>query len=158
MAQVNPGDKLPQASLVRLTASGPGKVELAELAGNTALIIFFPLVNTDVCEAELCSVRDSMRRYNTLKARVVAISVDSPFAQKLWADKMGYNFEFWSDFNREAAKAFGCLHEELAGLRQVAKRSAFVVDKQGVIRYAWVSDDPGKLPDFTEIQDMLARL
>ena len=71
---------------------------------------------------------------------------------------MGYNFEFWSDFNREAATAFGCLHEDLVGLKHVAKRSAFVVDKQGVIRYSWVSEDPGKLPDFTEIQDALARL
>ncbi len=151
-------DRAPEATLVRLGEQGPAKVKVSELAGSPALLLFFPLVNTGVCQSELCSVRDSIQRYNSLKTRVVAISVDSPFAWKLWAEKEGFTFEFWSDFNKEAARAFDCLHEDLVGLKGVAKRSAFVLDAQGVVRYAWVSDDPKRLPDFEAIQKALAAL
>lgn len=153
------GDAAPDAALVAFGKDGkPGSVNTSELKGAPALLLFFPLVNTGVCHSEMCSIRDSIQRYNSLKARVVAVSVDSPFAWKLWAEKEGFTFEFWSDFNKEAIRAFGCLREDLVGLKGVANRSAFVIDALGKIRYAWVSPDPGKLPNFDEIQGVLASL
>lgn len=152
------GDQAPEATLVALTKDGPAKLKISDLKGAPALLIFFPLVNTGVCHSEMCSIRDSIQRYNTLKTRVIAVSVDSPFAFKLWAEKEGFTFEFWSDFNKEAANAFGCIHEDLIGLKGVAKRSAFILDTAGQVRYAWVSDDPKKLPNFDEIQGELAKL
>lgn len=153
---VKAGDRAPDAALVAIKESGPSPVRVSELKGRKAVLLFFPLVNTGVCHKELCTVRDSMKQFESLNARVVAISVDSPFAFQLWAEKEGFNFEFWSDFNKEAQRAFGNSHEDLIGLKGVAKRSAFVIDKDGVVRYAWVSDDPKQLPNFDEVKKALA--
>lgn len=152
------GDKAPAATLVAIKESGPTKVNVSDLKGEPVLLLFFPLVNTGVCHGEMCSVRDSIQRYQQLKTRVIAISVDSPFAWKYWAEKEGFKFEFWSDFNKEASTAFGTLRPELALLKGVSNRSAFVLDKDGVVRYTWVSDDPKQLPKFEEIQGVLAKL
>ncbi|RMH56609.1 MAG: peroxiredoxin [Candidatus Hydrogenedentota bacterium] len=152
---VTVGSPVPSASLVALGEAGPQTVNTSDLKGETTVLLFFPLVNTGVCEKELCTIRDTLQQYKNLKARVIAISVDSPFAQKLWAEKEGFQYEFWSDFNKEAIQAFDCAHEELVGLKGVAKRSAFVVGPDGTIRYAWVSDDPKVLPSFDEIQAVL---
>jgi glutaredoxin-dependent peroxiredoxin len=152
------GDPAPSASLVAIGPNGPGKVSISDLKGAPALVLFFPLVNTGVCHGEMCSIRDSIQRYNTLKTRVVAISVDSPFASKYWAEKEGFTFEFWSDFNKEAINAFGTFRPELAFLKGVSNRAAFVLDKDGVVRYAWLSEDPKQLPNFDEIQGVLAKL
>ncbi|MEK8024290.1 MAG: redoxin domain-containing protein [Candidatus Hydrogenedentota bacterium] len=152
------GDKAPSASLVTIGPNGPASVNISELKGSSALLLFFPLVNTGVCHGEMCSVRDSIQKYNDAKTRVIAISVDSPFAWKLWSEKEGFKFEHWSDYNKEAQTAFGNAHAELVHLKGVCKRSAFVLDKDGVIRYAWVSDDPKQLPKFDEIQGVLAGL
>jgi len=122
------------------------------------VLIFFPLVNTGVCFNEMCTLRDSLHDYDKLNAKVIAVSVDSPFAQKLWVEKENFNFTFVSDFNKEISKKYECLYEDLIGLKGVAKRSAFVIDKSGVLRYAWVSEDAGVLPDFKEIQKTLSSL
>lgn len=155
---VSVGSSAPSAELVRIGEKGPEKVNVSSLKGEAALLLFFPLANTGVCEKELCSVRDSMTRYNGLKTKVVAISVDSPFAQKAWKDKESFNFEMWSDFNKEAIRAFGNAHDELANLKGVSKRSAFILDRNGMVQYAWVSDDPKQLPNFDEIQEKLAKI
>jgi peroxiredoxin len=155
---VKAGDPAPSATLVAIGPNGPGKVNVTDLKGAPALLLFFPLMNTGVCHGEMCSVRDNIHRYNTLKTRVVAISVDSPFAWKYWAEKEAFTFEFWSDFNKEASKAFGTLRPELAFLQGVSNRAAFVLDKDGVVRLSWISDDPKQLPDFDEIQGMLSKL
>jgi peroxiredoxin len=122
------------------------------------VLIFFPLVNTGVCFSEMCTLRDSLHDYDQLNAKVIAVSVDSPFAQKLWVEKENFNFTFVSDFNKEISKKYDCLYEELIGLKGVAKRSAFVIDKSGVLRYTWVSEDAGVLPDFKAIQNTLKNL
>lgn len=152
------GERAPDAALVAITEKGPTSVKISELKGSKAVLLFFPLVNTGVCHVELCTVRDGLQKYNSLGARVIAISVDSPFAFKLWAEKEGFTFEFWSDFNKDAQHAFGNSHDQLIGLRGVAKRSAFVLDKDGIVRYAWVSDDPKELPKFDEIQKALSEI
>ena len=122
------------------------------------VLIFFPLVNTGVCFNEMCTLRDSLHDYDKLNAKVIAVSVDSPFAQKLWVEKENFNFTFVTDFNKEISKKYECLYEDLIGFKGVSKRSAFVVDKQGVLKYTWVSEDSGVLPDFKAIQGALAGL
>ena len=96
--------------------------------------------------------------YGNLAARIIAISVDSPFALKNWAEQEGITLTLLSDFNKEVSAAYGAQYEDFIGLKGVAKRSAFVIDKEGVIRFASVSDDPTVLPDFEAIQACLQAL
>jgi peroxiredoxin len=123
------------------------------------VLLFFPLVNTGVCEKELCSTRDSMADYEGLNAQVLAISVDSPFSQKLWNDKQKFNFPLLSDFNKEVCQLYGAYFDVfLPGkfdYKGVAKRSAFVIDKNGVIKYIEILATPGEEPNYNAIQDAL---
>jgi glutaredoxin-dependent peroxiredoxin len=126
------------------------------------VLLFFPLVGTAVCEKELCSTRDGMKDYETLNAQVLAISVDSPFAQKLWADRHGFNFPLLSDFNKDVSQLYGAFYDVFVpgkfDYKGVSKRSAFVIDKKGVIQYAEVLDNPGLEPDYNAIQAVLNKL
>ena len=138
-------------------------ITLSNFKGKSnVVILFFPAVGTGVCEKELCSTRDSMKDYENVNAQVFAISVDSPFAQKLWVDKYQFNFPLLSDFNKEVAPKYGSFYELwLPGkwdLKGVAKRSAFVVDKKGVIQYAEVLENAGEEPNYNEIQSILKKL
>ena len=122
------------------------------------VILFFPLAYTGVCTDEMCSVSGGLADYDALDAQVLGISVDSPFAQEAWAEKEGITIPLLSDFNKEVSAAYGSQFEDLIGFKGVAKRSAFVVDKSGVVRFASVSDDPTELPDFDAIKACLQAL
>ena len=140
-------------------ATAPQEFKLSELRRErNVVLLFFPLVYTPVCTTEMCGVRDTISQYGDLKAQVVGISVDNPFAQKAWAKENRLNFPLLSDFNKEVSAAYGAMFADLKGWKGVSKRSAFVVDRQGVVRYASVSDDPAKLPDFAAIQSTLKQL
>ncbi|MCM5529045.1 redoxin domain-containing protein [Parasegetibacter sp. NRK P23] len=148
------------APAISLYDTDKNKVNLADLKGNNVVIVFFPLAFTSVCTAELCSIRDSISTYNSADAKVLGISVDSVFTLGKFKEEQQLNFPLLSDFNKEASKAFDVLYEtfpafEMAG---VSKRAAFVIDKEGVIRYAEVCPTPGDLPDFNAIQETLAKL
>lgn len=136
---------------------------LADFKGKkNVVILFFPAVGTSVCEKELCSTRDGMKDYENLDAQVLAISVDGPFAQKLWADKHKFNFPLLSDFNKEVSPAYSAFYDLwLPGkfdLKGVSKRSAFVVDKNGLIQYAEVLENAGNEPNYNAIQETLKKL
>jgi peroxiredoxin len=122
------------------------------------VLLFVPLAFTGVCTTELCSVRDNLNTYTRLNAEVFGISVDSPFAQKAWKEKEGLNFTLLSDFNREVVKAYGAQYAELIGLQGVAKRAAFVIDKEGKVRYAEVLENARNLPNFDKINETLQGL
>lgn len=148
------------APAISLYDTEKNKVNLADLKGNNVVIVFFPLAFTSVCTTELCSIRDSISTYNSADAKVLGISVDSVFTLGKFKEEQQLNFPLLSDFNKEASKAFDVLYEtfpafEMAG---VSKRAAFVIDKEGVIRYAEVCPTPGDLPDFNAIQETLAKL
>lgn len=102
-------------------------------------------------------MRDNINTLQNDDTQVIGISVDSPFALDAWAAKEGYTFTLLSDFNKEVATTYGAIYENLLGFKGVAKRSAFVVDKQGVVRYAWVSEDAGKLPELDPIRECLTQ-
>jgi peroxiredoxin len=154
------GDKAPNFTLKNTNNES---ITLSDFQGSkNVVILFFPAVGTSVCEKELCSTRDGMKDYENLNAQVLAISVDGPFAQKLWADKNQFNFPVLSDFNKEVSPAYGAFYDIwLPGkwdLKGVAKRSAFVIDKQGVIQYAEVLEVAGNEPNYQAIQETLKKL
>jgi peroxiredoxin len=134
-------------------------VTLSSLRGQkNVVLLFVPLAFTGVCTTELCSVRDTLNTYASLNADVFGISVDSPFAQKAWKEQENLNFALLSDFNREAVKAYGAQYDNLLGFQGVAKRAAFVIDKEGKIRYAEVLEDARNLPNFDKINETLQSL
>ncbi len=136
--------------------SNKQQVKLSDKKGNPVVLLFFPLAFTGVCTEELCSVRDNMSVYDGLKAQVLAISVDSVFTLEKFKQEQQYQFTLLSDFNKEVAGRYGCLYEDFVlGMKGVAKRSAFVIDKEGVVRYAEVLEDAGKVPDFESIRRTL---
>ena len=137
--------------------SEKNKVTLSEMKGKNVVLLFFPLAFTGVCTKELCSVRDNIATYNDTNAQVLGISVDSLFVLDKFKQEQNLNFPLLSDFNKEAAKAFDVLYEVFPAfeMQGVSKRAAFVVDKEGVIKYAEICATPGDLPDFAAIQSAL---
>lgn len=151
---MNKGDK---AADFTLKNSEGEDVSLKELIdGKKAVILFFPLAFTSVCTTELCTIRDNMKLYNSLNANVAAVSVDSFFTLKEFKKANNLNFHLLSDFNKEVSAAYGALYEEFFGMKGVSKRSAFVVNSEGVIEYAEVLESAGDLPNFKAIQEVLA--
>jgi glutaredoxin-dependent peroxiredoxin len=153
---LQPGDRAPDLSL---PSAGGDAVALRDLWRRGPLVVlFFPLAFTSTCTAELCAVRDDLDSYAALDGRVVAVSVDSPFALERFRAEIGADYPFLSDFNREATRAFGVLRGSPLGpgLREVSDRAAFVIGADGVVRYSWHSTNPGLLPPFDEIRAALA--
>ena len=134
-------------------------VRLADQKNKNVLLLFFPLAFTSVCTKELCEVRDSISLYNNANATVFGISSDSLYTLAKFKQEQNLNFSLLSDYNKETATAYGSLYETFGfGMKRVAKRSAFVIDKEGIIRYAEVLENAGEVPDFTAIRKVLAEL
>lgn len=134
-------------------------VSLTEHKGRNVVLLFFPLAFTSTCTAELCSTRDDLEFYNNINAVVYGISNDSNFVLKKFKESLNLNFELLADWNKTVSEAYGSLYKEfILGMKGVAKRSAFVIDKEGKIRYAEVLEDAGKVPDFEAIKDCLKGL
>ncbi len=135
------------------------EVDLDNLKGDNVVLLFFPLAFTSVCTKELCSVRDNLAFYNGVNAKVFGISVDSIFSLAKYKEEQKLNFPLLSDFNKEVSTAYGSLYEKFGfGMIGVSKRSAFVIDREGVIRYAEVLDNAGLVPDFNMINETLEGL
>ncbi len=150
---LKPGDKAP---LFKLFASDKSEVKLSSFKGRNVVLLFFPQAFTGTCTTELCSVRDNMNIYSSLNAEVLAISVDSVFTLARFKEEQGFNFPLLSDFNKKVSKAYGAQYKDwILGMKGVAKRSAFVVDKKGIIQYAEVLESAGDLPDFDKIKQAL---
>ncbi len=148
-----------QAPEFTLRDSDKQEVKLSDYKGKNVVLLFFPLAFTGVCTAELCALRDNMTTYNNLDAQVLAISVDSLFTLDKFKKEQGFNFPLLSDFNKEVSAAYGSLYENFVlDMKGVSKRSAFVLDKAGVVQYAEVLEDAGKIPDFEKIQQSLQSL
>jgi peroxiredoxin len=114
---------------------------------------------TGVCTKELCSIRDNIASYNNVNAQVLGVSVDSPFTLAKFKEEQHLNFPLLSDFNKEASTAYGTIYDAFIGwMKGVSKRSAFVIDKEGVVQYAEVLESAGDLPNFEAINNTLASL
>lgn len=148
-----------QAPDFTLRDTEKNKVTLSELKGKNVVLLFFPLAFTGVCTKELCSVRDNIDMYNQLDATVFGISVDSIYSLKKFKEEQNLNFELLSDFNKEVSTAYDTIYETFSNdMRGVSKRSAFVLDKEGVVRYAEVLENAGEIPSFENIQQTLESL
>lgn len=133
---------------------------LKDFAGGKIVLAFFPGAFTSVCTREMCAFRDSTQPFIDFGAKVVCISVNDPFTNKAFADTNQLPFTILSDYTRGTIREYGVFHENFAGLEgyTAAKRSVFIIDQAGILRYKWVSDDPGKEPDYEEIMKQLSRL
>ncbi len=134
--------------------------KLSEFKGTNVVLAFFPGAFTGVCTKEMCSFRDSMTAFNDLKAKVLGISVDTPFALAKFAETYNLNFDLLSDHSKKIISEYGIVHKNFIGLSKldVSKRSVFILDKTGKIAYAWISEDPGKEPDYEAIKKKLSTL
>jgi peroxiredoxin len=139
--------------------SEKNKVTLSEQRGQNVLLLFFPLAFTSTCTKELCSVRDNLQWYTTVHAKVFAISVDSLHTLAKYKAEQQLNFTLLSDFNKEVSAAYGSLYDVFGyNMKGVSKRSAFIIDKDGIVRYAEVLENASEVPDFTAIQKTLSGL
>lgn len=158
------GDQAPDFTLVSKGPEGPELVTLSELTGKSNLVLlFFPMAFTGVCTQEFCDLTAGLADYEALDAAVLGISGDNPFAQEAWAQKEGIKVQLLSDYEHEAARAYGVAYEQFLPdanliMGGVPKRSAFVVDKAGVVRHIDIQEHPKDLPDFEAIRKVLGEL
>ena len=132
------------------------KVSLSDYKGKNVLLLFFPQAFTGTCTKELCSTRDNIALYNKANAQVFGISVDSIFTLAKYKEDQQLNFPLLSDFNKNVSTEYGTLYDTFVfDMRGVSKRSAFVIDKAGIVRYAEVLETASDLPDFAAIQKTL---
>jgi glutaredoxin-dependent peroxiredoxin len=156
---ISVGSKAPDFSLKSKTADGLKDVKLSDNLGKkNTVILFFPLAFTGVCTQEMCDITAGLGAYTGLNAEVVAISVDSPFAQEAWAAQNKITITIASDLNKKTAADYDVLLGDLIGLGSVSARAAFVVDKNGVIQYSEQTPTPKDLPNFAAVKDVLAKL
>jgi len=133
--------------------------KLSDYKGKAVLLLFYPFAFTGTCTAELCATRDDIAYYDGINAQVLGISVDSPFANGKFKEEQKINFPLLSDFNKEAMIAYDCMYEVFAaGTKGVAKRSAFVIDKDGIVQYAEVLENASEIPNFEAIKQCLNNL
>ena len=150
---LTPGQPAPSFSLYNTEKQ---LVSLGDFAGKNLIMLFFPMAFTSTCTAELCQMRDDMGTYAGLNTAVVGISVDSPYTLAKFRDEQRLSFDLLSDFNKAVSRAYDTIYETYAlDLKGVSKRSAFVIDGQGIIRYAEVLDNAKDVPSFTNIQTTL---
>ena len=150
-----------QAPDFSLYDSDKNKVSLSDFRGNkNVLLLFFPMAFTSTCTDELCAVRDDIATYSNVNAQVLGISVDSVFTLAKYKEEQSYNFPLLSDFNKEVSTAYETIYESFTpmNMKGVGKRSAFIIDKNGIVQYEEVLESAGDLPNFTVINKKLESL
>jgi glutaredoxin-dependent peroxiredoxin len=151
---LKPGDKAPDFTLRN---SEKELVSLKQYRGQNVVLLFFPMAFTGVCTKELCDMRDSIADYARLDAQVLAVSVDSVFTLGKWKEEQKFNFPLLSDFNKTVSKKYDSLYKDFVfEMKGVSKRSAFVIDKEGIIQYAEVLENAGEVPNFEAVKKALA--
>jgi peroxiredoxin len=153
------GSKAPDFTLKSKQASGLVDVKLSNNFGKkNTVLLFFPAAFTGVCTQELCDITGGLNAYSGLNAEVIAISVDTPFAQEAWAQKEKIGVTLASDLNKEVIKKYNVVFPMLAGAGDTAARAAFVIDKNGVVQYSEQTPSPKELPNFDQVKATLAKL
>jgi peroxiredoxin len=156
---ISVGSKAPDFTLKSKQASGLVDVKLSNNFGKkNTVLLFFPAAFTGVCTQEMCDITGGLNAYSGLNAEVIAISVDTPFAQEAWAQKEKIGITLASDLNKQVIKQYNVVFPMLAGVGDTAARAAFVIDKNGVVQYSEQTPTPKELPNFNEIKATLAKL
>lgn len=156
-SKIRVGERAPDFTLNSTDLKPRG---LSDFLTQAVVLAFFPGAFTSVCTKEMCTFRDSLARLSSLKAQVVGISVNDPFSSKAFAEKNMLTFPLLCDYNREVVKLYGVELNDFAGLKgyTAAKRSVFIIDKQGIVRYVWVSDNPAIEPNYAEVEKFLEQI
>jgi glutaredoxin-dependent peroxiredoxin len=150
------GEKAPD---FKLFSSDKTEVSLADYKGKNLVIQFFPAAFTGVCTKQVCEMRDSLKRYESLNAEVIAVSVDSPFTLDKFKTEQNLGFPLLSDFNKTMVQEYGVLRQKFVlGMEGVAERAAVVIDKDGIVRHVEILANPGNLPDFKAMNEVLSAL
>jgi peroxiredoxin len=152
---VDVGSKAPDFTL---TNQDRQPVTLSGQKGHPVVLAFFPAAFSSVCSKELCTFRDSLAALNQARAQVYGISVDTFFSLKAFQEQQKLNFPLLSDFNKQVIRDYGVFNEDMIGLKGIAKRAVFVIDKDGVIRHREVLDDARNEPDYAKVQEALSGL
>ena len=152
---IDVGSKAPDFTLI---SDDRQPVTLSALRGRPVVLAFFPAAFSSVCTKELCTFRDSLARLNRAQAQVFGISVDTFFTLKAFHDDQKLTFPLLSDFNKQAIRDYGVFNEDMIGLKGIAKRAVFVIDKDGVVRYREVLDDARNEPDYDKVFTALSVL
>jgi len=151
------GSKAPEFTLLDTDRN---ERSLKQFLGKKTVLAFYPGAFTGVCTKEMCTFRDAMANFNNMNAQVVGISVDGPFANKAFAEANKLNFPLLSDYSSEVSKKYGGVHQDFAGMKgyTAAKRAVYVLDENGTVKYAWVSENPGAEPPYDEIHKILSSI
>ena len=156
---ISVGTKAPDFTLKSKQASGLVDVKLSNNFGKkNTVLLFFPAAFTSVCTKEMCDISAGLNGYAGLNADVIAVSVDTPFAQEAWAQKEKITITLASDLNKEVTGKYGVLFPMLAGIGDTAARAAFVIDKGGVVQYSEQTPSPKELPNFQKVKETLQKL
>src|SRR5919109_1252523 len=149
------GQKAPEFKLLNDKRE---EVTLSSQKGHPVVLAFFPAAFTGVCTKELCTFRDSMAKLNSANAQVYGISVDTFFTLKAFHDQQQLTFPLLSDFNKQTIRDYGVFNDDMIGLKGIAKRAVFVLDKNGVVRHREVLEDARNEPDYDKVFSTLASL
>ena len=152
----NKGDKAPDFELPDINMK---MYKLRDFQKKKVVLVFFPAAESPVCTTEMCAFRDSLNELNSYGAQLIGISVDGPFANKIFTQNRHLNFPLLSDYKRETIQRYGIVMKDLATLKDynAAKRSVFIIDENGIVRYRWISDNPLIEPNYNEIKDELKK-
>ena len=132
-------------------------VTLSQLQGKPVVLAFFPAAFSSVCTKELCTFKDSMAQLGKANAQVFGVSVDTFFTLKAFQDQQQLPFPLLSDFNKTVIRDYGVFNEDMIGLKGIAKRATFVIDKDGVVRHAEVLEDARNEPNYEAVYKALAQ-
>ena len=133
--------------------------KLSDYRGKSMILAFFPAAESPVCTSEMCKFRDSLADLKESGAEIIGISVDGPFANKVFSKNRQLNFPLLSDYKKETIHKYGIVMKDLGKLKDynAAKRSIFIVDSNGTTRYKWISDNPLVEPNYDEIRSQLQK-
>jgi peroxiredoxin len=152
---VDVGSKAPDFTL---TNEERQPVTLSQQRGKPVVLAFFPAAFSSVCQKELCTFRDSMARLNDAKAQVYGISIDTFFTLKAFHDAQNLTFPLLSDFNKEVIREYGVFNPDMIGLKGIAKRAVFVLDRDGVVRHKEVLEDARNEPNYEAVFAALTKM
>ena len=150
---VDVGSKAPDFTLVNQDRE---PVTLSQQLGQSSVVLaFFPGAFSGTCTKEFCNLRDTMSNFKNVNAKVLGISTDTFFALKAWDDQQKLGFPLLSDYNKEVIGKYGVVNPDMIGLKNIAKRAVFVVDRNGVVRYREVLEDARNEPDYRKLNEEL---
>jgi peroxiredoxin len=153
---VEVGSRAPEFTLVNQDRENVALSQ--ELKKGHVVLAFFPGAFSGTCTKEMCSFRDTMSNFTQVDATVLGISTDTFFVLKAWRDQQHFPFPLLSDYNKEAITAYGVVNPDMVGLKNIARRAVFVIDKAGVVRYREILDDARNEPDYGRLNEALAKL